>query len=212
MARLNEMDTKTLAAEIVRRAAGVERLVVAIAGAPGSGKSTLAETLREGIAEHGASVAVVPMDGFHFDNRVLEARGLLPRKGAPETFDVAGFRHLLGRIVAREPDVAIPVFDRSIEIARAGAAIVPAQTRIILVEGNYLLLDEQPWAGLLPLFDLTVWLDVDVEELERRLIRRWLKHGFAGGAARQKAMSNDIPNARRVTSGSRLADFTLPNG
>jgi pantothenate kinase len=206
------MDTGSIAADIVARANGAARLVVAIAGAPGSGKSTLAEKLRDDIADAGASVAVVPMDGFHFDNRVLEERGLLSRKGAPETFDVAGFRHLLGRIVAREPDIAIPVFDRSIEIARAGAAIVPARTRIILVEGNYLLLNEEPWTGLRPLFDLTVWLDVPVEELERRLIRRWLKHGFAGGAARQKALSNDIPNAQRVTSGSSAADFTLRNG
>jgi len=206
------MDTKALAAEIVSRASGVDRLVVAIAGAPGSGKSTFAETLRETIADAGETVAVVPMDGFHFDNRVLQARDLLPRKGAPETFDVAGFGHLLGRIVARETDIAIPVFDRSIEIARAGAAIIPAETRIILVEGNYLLLDEQPWTRLAPLFDLTVWLDVEVEELERRLIRRWLKHGFAGGAARQKAMSNDIPNAQRVASGSRPADFVIANG
>lgn len=212
MARLSGMDTTALAAEIVRRANGAERLVVAIAGAPGSGKSTIAEALRADIAARGETVAVVPMDGFHFDNRVLEARGLLPRKGAPETFDVAGFHHLLGRIVAREPDVAIPVFDRSIEIARAGAAIVSAETPIILVEGNYLLLDEPPWTGLAPLFNLTVWLDVPLPELERRLIRRWLKHGFAGGAARQKALSNDIPNAERVAAGSRPADFVLRNG
>jgi pantothenate kinase len=206
------MDTGSLVAAIVARANGIERLVVAIAGAPGSGKSTLAEKLRDDIAESGETVAVVPMDGFHFDNRVLEERGLLPRKGAPETFDVAGFRHLLGRIAAREPDIAIPVFDRSIEIARAGAAIIAAETHIILVEGNYLLLDEQPWTGLQPLFDLTVWLDVPMEELERRLIRRWLKHGFAGGAARHKALSNDIPNAERVTARSRVADAVLKNG
>jgi pantothenate kinase len=206
------MDTGSLVAAIVARANGIERLVVAIAGAPGSGKSTLAEKLRDDIAESGETVAVVPMDGFHFDNRVLEERGLLPRKGAPETFDVAGFRHLLGRIAAREPDIAIPVFDRSIEIARAGAAIIAAETHIILVEGNYLLLDEQPWTGLQPLFDLTVWLDVPMEELERRLIRRWLKHGFAGGAARHKALSNDITNAERVTARSRVADAVLKNG
>jgi pantothenate kinase len=212
VARLSGMDTGSLVAAIVARANGIERLVVAIAGAPGSGKSTLAEKLRDDIAESGETVAVVPMDGFHFDNRVLEERGLLPRKGAPETFDVAGFRHLLGRIAAREPDIAIPVFDRSIEIARAGAAIIAAETHIILVEGNYLLLDEQPWTGLQPLFDLTVWLDVPMEELERRLIRRWLKHGFAGGAARHKALSNDIPNAERVTARSRVADAVLKNG
>lgn len=203
------MDETGLLAAIMARASGRDRLIVAIAGAPGSGKSTLAERLRESIEASGESVAVVPMDGFHFDDRVLVARGLLTRKGAPETFDVAGFRHLMMRLRACEADVAIPVFDRSIEIARAGAAIVPAETRIILAEGNYLLLDEAPWDSLAGAFDLTVWLDVPVAELERRLVRRWLDHGFAPDKAREKALSNDIPNARRVAAGSRKADFTL---
>ncbi len=203
------MDEAGLFATIMARASGRDRLIVAIAGAPGSGKSTLAERLREKIVASGERVAVVPMDGFHFDDRVLVARGLLTRKGAPETFDVAGFRHLMMRLRAREADVAIPVFDRSIELARAGAAIVPAETRIILAEGNYLLLDEAPWDSLAGDFDLTVWLDVPVDELERRLVRRWLDHGFAPDKARDKALSNDIPNARRVAAGSRKADFTL---
>ncbi|MBX3572388.1 MAG: nucleoside triphosphate hydrolase [Mesorhizobium sp.] len=203
------MDEAGLLAAIMERAGGRDRLIVAIAGAPGSGKSTLAERLRDRIEASGDSVAVVPMDGFHFDDRVLGARGLLTRKGAPETFDVAGFRHLLTRLRACEADVAIPVFDRSIEIARAGAAIVPAETRIILAEGNYLLLDEAPWNGLADAFDMTVWLDVPVDELERRLVRRWLDHGFAPEQARDKALSNDIPNARRVAARSRNADFTL---
>lgn len=203
------MDEAGLLAAIMARASGRDRLIVAIAGAPGSGKSTLAERLREKIAASGESVAVVPMDGFHFDDRVLVARGLLTRKGAPETFDVAGFRHLMMRLRAREADIAIPVFDRSIEIARAGAAIVLAESRIILVEGNYLLLDETPWDSLAGAFDLTLWLDVSVDELERRLVRRWLDHGLAPDKAREKALSNDIPNARRVASGSRKADFTL---
>ena len=203
------MDEAGLFATIMARASGRDRLIVAIAGAPGSGKSTLAERLRDKIEASGERVAVVPMDGFHFDDRVLVARGLLTRKGAPETFDVAGFRHLMMRLRAREADVAIPVFDRSIELARAGAAIVPAETRIILAEGNYLLLDEAPWDSLAGDFDLTVWLDVPVDELERRLVRRWLDHGFAPDKARDKALSNDIPNARRVAAGSRKADFTL---
>lgn len=203
------MDAERLADAIVARAAGLDRLVVAIAGAPGAGKSTLAESLCEQLTARGERVAVVPMDGFHFDDRVLVARGLLPRKGAPETFDVAGFAHLMRRLRNREPDIAIPVFDRTIEIARAGAAIVPADTRIILAEGNYLLLDEAPWAGLAGAFDLTVWLDVPLDELERRLVQRWLDHGLPLDAAREKALSNDIPNACRVAAGSRPADIVV---
>ncbi|TIT54219.1 MAG: nucleoside/nucleotide kinase family protein, partial [Mesorhizobium sp.] len=83
---------------------------------------------------------------FHFDDIVLERRGLRARKGAPDTFDFGGFETLLKRIRAGEPDIAIPVFDRSMELSRAAAAIVDAETKFILVEGNYLLLDEEPWS------------------------------------------------------------------
>ncbi|MCV0395114.1 MAG: nucleoside triphosphate hydrolase [Rhizobiaceae bacterium] len=199
----------TLAHAILDRAGGAPRFMVAIAGPPGAGKSTLAEAVLARMLEAGETAAIVPMDGFHFDDIVLEARGLKPRKGAPETFDVAGLLVMLRRLGAREADVAIPVFDRSIEVARAGAAIVPAGTRILLVEGNYLLLDEPPWTELAGLFDLTVMLDVPLEELESRLVRRWLGHGFDETGAMDKALSNDIPNARRVVAASRPADIVL---
>ena len=112
-------------------------------------------------------------------------------------------------LAAPDRDLDLAMNHLAIEIARAGAAIVPAETRIILAEGNYLLLDEAPWNGLADAFDMTVWLDVPVDELERRLVRRWLDHGFAPEQARDKALSNDIPNARRVAARSRNADFTL---
>ena len=203
------MEVSRLTDVVRERTEDVDRLIVAIAGPPGAGKSTLAETLRQDISAAGLSVAVVPMDGFHFDDRLLEDRGLLARKGSPETFDVAGFRHLLGRLRACEPDIAIPVFDRAIEIARAGAAIVAADTQVILVEGNYLLLDEAPWNSLAEAFDLTVRIEVPFDELERRLIQRWLGLGYAYARAREKALSNDIPNARRVVKQSRAADISF---
>ena len=134
-----------LAAQIFRRASGRSRLIVAIAGAPGSGKSTLAESLQAALVAGGQSAAVVAMDGFHFDDAVLIARGQRNRKGAPETFDVAGFRHLLTRLRAGEADVAAPVFDRTLEISRAGGAIVAGDTRIILVEGPKFVLER--WEG-----------------------------------------------------------------
>jgi pantothenate kinase len=188
------------------RAAGAERFTVAVAGPPGAGKSTFAEALRARLAEAGEAVAVVPMDGFHYDNAVLEARGLLARKGAPETFDAEGFRHLLERL--REPGraVAIPVFDRSIDIARAGARIVEATTRILIVEGNYLLLDEAPWRRMAALFDLRIFLETSMAELERRLVQRWIDHGHSAEAARQRALANDIPNAGRVMAARLGAD------
>jgi pantothenate kinase len=91
------------------------------------------------------------MDGFHYDDRVLDQLGLRHRKGAPETFDFAGFATLLRRLKSREQNIAIPLFDRSLEISRAGAQIVGSDVKFILVEGNYLLLDEEPWSGLDPL-------------------------------------------------------------
>ena len=155
-----------IAALIFKRAAGRDRILVAIAGPPGSGKSTLAEALCDALVAGGQSAAVVAMDGFHFDDRVLEARGLRARKGAPETFDAGGLAHLLRRLREREADVAVPVFDRSIEIARAGGAVIASDARIVLVEGNYLLLDEEPWSAMAPLFDMSIYLDVPAGELE----------------------------------------------
>ena len=197
----------TLAATIFRRAAGARRFIVAIAGPPGAGKSTIAEELRTLLPEH--SAIVVPMDGFHYDNAILERRGLRSRKGAPETFDFAGFDHLLKRIRAGEPDIAIPVFDRTMELARAGAEIIATGSKFVLVEGNYLLLDEEPWSNLAPLLDLAVFLDVPRPELERRLLQRWDDHGRSEEDARAWVSSNDMPNVDRVLQRRRKADITI---
>jgi pantothenate kinase len=197
----------SLAATIFKRAAKAKRFVVAIAGPPGAGKSTIAEELCALLPE--GSAIVVPMDGFHYDNIVLEQRGLRSRKGAPETFDLAGFEHLLKRIRAAEPDIAIPVFDRSMELARAGAAIVDGDVKFILAEGNYLLLDEAPWSALAPLFDLAVFLDVPRDELERRLLQRWHEQGRSEADSRAWVASNDMPNVDRVLQNRREADLVL---
>jgi pantothenate kinase len=149
------------------------------------------------------------MDGFHYDDAILKQRGLRNRKGAPETFDIAGFEHLLKRIRAVEPDIAIPVFDRTMELARAGAAIVGSEVKFILTEGNYLLLDEAPWSNLAPLFDLAIFLDVPRAELERRLLRRWHEHGRSDEDARAWVASNDMPNVDRVLDRRRQADLVI---
>lgn len=196
-----------LAATIFKRAGKAPRFIVAIAGPPGAGKSTLSAGLHgllpEGTAE------VVPMDGFHYDDVVLEQRGLRARKGAPETFDFAGFETLLKRIRAAEPDIAIPVFDRSMELSRAAAAIVATKTKFILVEGNYLLLDEEPWSRLAPLFDFSIFVDVPRTELERRLLERWHGHGRSDADSRAWIASNDMPNIDRVLARRRVADLVI---
>jgi pantothenate kinase len=195
----------TLAATIFKRAGKARRFVVAIAGPPGSGKSTLAESLREVLPDS----AVVALDGFHYDDAVLERRGQRSRKGAPETFDYAGFAVLLQRLRRGEPDIAIPVFDRTIELSRAGAEIVEEKTRFILVEGNYLLLDEAPWSGLAEAFDFTIFLDVPRAQLEDRLLTRWAEHGRPDEDARAWVSSNDMPNVDRVLSRRRDPDLVV---
>lgn len=184
------------------------RLVIAIAGAPGSGKSTLAEAVTTQLRSLGRSAVLMPMDGFHLDNRILEPSGWLPRKGAPETFDFGGFHSALTRIRAGET-VAIPVFDRNREIAISGAEVISKETDCVVVEGNYLCLDEDPWRGLADLWDLTAYLDVPVTELERRLINRWRSFGYSPDKARDKATRNDIPNARRVAEHVHRVDVVL---
>lgn len=139
-----------------------DRSIIAIAGAPGSGKSALAERLTGELNQRQAgSTAILPMDGFHFDDGVLRELGLHARKGAPETFDVAGLVHMLTRLKRnQEPRIAVPVFDRDLEIARAGARLIAQSVRGVIVDGNYLLLKQEPWSQLHPLFDLTVLVDV----------------------------------------------------
>jgi pantothenate kinase len=181
------------------------RFVTAIAGPPGAGKSTLAAAV---VAALGPGARVVPMDGFHYDDAVLEARGLRARKGAPETFDAAGFLALMRRL-REEGEVAIPVFDRSMELSRAAADVVMPADRFIVAEGNWLLLAAPPWDALAPFFDLTVRLDVPEGELVRRLTRRWARHGRTAEAARHWIETNDLPNVRRAVAGSRPADLVI---
>ncbi|WP_347138700.1 nucleoside/nucleotide kinase family protein [Paracoccus sp. SSK6] len=178
------------------------RVLVAVAGAPGSGKSTLAEALVGRLD----NAVLVPMDGFHLDDRVLDARGLRSRKGAVETFDVEGFAALVERLAVPRSEVVFPVFDRDRELAIAGAGVVSPDARVVVIEGNYLLLDAAPWNRLR--YDLKVWLDVPEAELERRLTARW--QGY-GKDARQIAahLENDLANARFVTRQSRAADVSV---
>lgn len=208
-----QVSVETLAAGLAERLQLVRgergRLMVAIAGAPGSGKSTLAAALAEVLSAGGERAVVVPMDGFHFDDVVLHQRGHRSRKGAAFTFDCAGFEVLLKRIRRCEDEIAIPVFDRQHELSRAGAAIVDAGARFVLIEGNYLLLREEPWCRLHELFDYRVFLDVPRDELQRRLRQRILAHGHSAEFAEQWLAGNDLLNVEHVLSGSVAADLRL---
>jgi pantothenate kinase len=207
-----DIDLDGLAALLRDKARG-GRVLCAIAGAPGSGKSTLADRLAD-LLNAGApgTAAVLPMDGFHYDDLHLVPAGLRPRKGAPETFDVGGLFHILRRIKARdEAFVAVPVFDRAIEIARAGARMIPAGVPVIVVEGNYLLLTRGDWPRLRPLFDVTVLADVPEPVLRDRLRRRWEGYGLTAEEIAWKLDGNDLPNGRLILAESAPADFRIAN-
>jgi pantothenate kinase len=179
-----------------------DRRIIAMAGAPGSGKSTLAETLATRLnATTPGRAALCPMDGFHYDDAVLHARGRRPWKGAPDTFDVGGLRATLARLKARdEAEVAVPVFDRTLEVSRGSAAIIAQSADTIICEGNYLLLDRAPWSSLVPFWDLTVMVAVDEDELRRRLTARWVHYGLSPDEIAHKLDGNDLPNGRMVTA------------
>lgn len=183
------------------------RRIVALAGPPGGGKSTLAETVAARLeAARPGCCAVLSMDGFHLDDAVLVPRGWRPRKGAPHTFDVGGLAAMLRRLRENtEPEIAVPVFDRAIETARAGARMIPQSVSLVLVEGNWLLLDEPPWPVLRPFFDLTAMLRVPRAEIERRLVERWQGFGLSPAEVAAKLNENDLPNADRVITGSAPA-------
>ncbi|WP_334192492.1 nucleoside/nucleotide kinase family protein [Pararhodobacter sp.] len=202
--------TGDLAAAIRSRlGSGPARRFVALAGPPGSGKSTLAEGLAKAL---GPGAAVLPMDGYHLDNAVLEARGQRSRKGAPWTFDTDGLTRDLARLRADDRAVLVPVFDRALDLARAAAREIGPPVRIVLVEGNYLLLDGPPWADLAPFWDLTIRLAVPEPVLEARLMARWLALGWSRDRARDWIRGNDLPNIRAVVAGSLQADFTVATG
>ncbi|HEV8392197.1 MAG TPA: nucleoside triphosphate hydrolase [Dongiaceae bacterium] len=198
-------------ADVVRQRGASARSLTAIAGPPGSGKSTLAEALAETLnAEAVDSAAVLPMDGYHFDDHVLVPRGLRPRKGSPETFDTAGFYHMLERLKSNaEAEIAVPVFDRDLEIARAGARLIPRSVRHLIVEGNYLLLDRPGWSRLAGLFDTTIMIAVPEAILRQRLVERWQGYRIPPDEITAKVEANDLPNGRLVVSSSVQAEFTV---
>ncbi|MDA5241688.1 nucleoside triphosphate hydrolase [Agrobacterium tumefaciens] len=214
---MNTIDdnAREIAGLALQRLEGSEgrRVMIAIAGAPGSGKSTIAECVVDALnAGKGVSAALFPMDGFHYDDAVLEEMKRRAFKGAIDTFDAHGLRHMLERLKANEDDVvAVPVFDRAIEIARAGGRLIPQSVDIIVCEGNYLLAGQSPWDRLKPIFDLTIFVDVDEDDLRARLRDRWRSFGLGEDEINRKVEENDLPNGRFITSTSTEPDIRIGN-
>ena len=194
-----------LASEIEKLAAGGKRALIAIAGAPGSGKSTFAEHLSGYL---GKKASVIPMDGFHLDNSVLEAKGLLSVKGAPQTFDCAGFARLVSDI--KEGKIQkFPTFDRALDKVIPKGGQLSKEASILLFEGNYLLCDLPGWAELADMWDAGIWLDVPIDILRTRLIRRWRDHGLSDREAIKRAEENDLENAKQVLAHALPARWVI---
>jgi len=200
-------------ADLVDRARGLatggRRAVLGIAGAPGAGKTTLAEELVKAIGTPWA--AHVPMDGFHLADAELDRLGLRDRKGAPETFDALGYAALLRRLREDEDDVIYaPGFERMLEQPIAGAVPVFRDTRLVVSEGNYLLVDDPRWTKVRPSMNEVWYVDLDGEERLRRLVERHVRFGKDPQAAVAWANGSDERNAAVIMATRDRADLIVP--
>jgi pantothenate kinase len=201
-----------LARDAIALASASARAILGIAGSPGAGKSTLVDELLVRIrAEMGDDwVAHVPMDGFHLADAQLDRIGARDRKGAPDTFDVAGYAHALERVQTETDDpVYVPGFDRTLEQPLAAALVVLPTARLVVTEGNYLLLDEPRWQRARRAMD-AVWF-VACEETTRveRLVARHIEFGKSAQAARDWVARTDQRNAELVEATAGRADRVI---
>ncbi|QIK68609.1 nucleoside/nucleotide kinase family protein [Nocardioides sp. HDW12B] len=188
------------------------RVLLGLTGAPGAGKSTLAGDLARALTERTGegAVAVVPMDGFHLADVILDALGLRDRKGAPETFDADGYAALLARLRSGGTrPVYAPGFERDLEQPLAAAVTVPASARVVVTEGNYLLLDDPRWHAVAAALDETWFVETDDAVRRERLVARHVRFGKSADAARDWVDRVDQPNADLVATTRGRADLVV---
>lgn len=185
-----------------------ERVLIGIIGKPGAGKSTLSKFLMSKLPKQ--LVTVVPMDGYHLSNKVLKDLKRADRKGAPDTFDVAGFASLVKRIRSEQTqNIYYPIFDRAIEESIAAQGVVTSDTRVVIIEGNYLLHDAGGWEDIKDLLDESWMVDVDDDKRIARLISRHIAYGKEPEAAKAWAKGTDEANAQLIERGRSRADFVV---
>lgn len=200
-----------LLARVLAYAAEPGTSVIGIAGAPGAGKSTLTEALVAAarIRLGADAVAHVPMDGFHLADVELRRLERMDRKGAPDTFDVAGYAALLRRIRARTEVVYAPGFERDIEQPVAGAIPVFPEAAVVLTEGNYLLLDDPGWLAVAAEIDEIWYCAIQDDVRVARLVARHITFGKRADEARRWVAEVDEPNARLVAGSAARADLSV---
>ena len=208
-----ESVTVALLVERVRRlAAGSSRVILGITGSPGSGKTTLAQQLVSALNSAGASTpaAYLPMDGFHLANATLDRLGIHDRKGAIETFDGWGFVSLLERVRARPHHVVYaPSFQRTIDEGVTGDIAIAPGVQIVVVEGNYLLIEREPWSRIPALLDESWFCATPATERLTRLVDRHTRHGRSAADALAWVKSVDAANAELIEATRYRADLTL---
>ena len=187
------------------------RIAIGLAGGPGTGKSTLAAELVTMLnATHPGSAQLVPMDGFHMKHAKLEAMGQVDYKGAPHTFEGADFVNFLHHLKFALTDVSGPGYSRKVEDVVENAFTVSADVRVLIVEGNYLLLTAGPWAGIKPLLDYSVFIDVPRDIVRARLLKRHGEEGlFSEERNRAHIERNDLPNYDLVCLSQDRADVVI---
>ncbi|MEV6281532.1 nucleoside/nucleotide kinase family protein [Kribbella sp. NPDC051770] len=206
MRSLDPLAARHRAAEL---AASPERAILGITGAPAAGKSTYAEQLVADLSADGLNVALVPMDGFHLAQSALESLGLADVKGAPHTFDAAGFVALLQRLKNRDGTVWAPRFDRSLEDSIAASIGVTPEIDLVVTEGNYLLLPDDPWAAGRGLIDEVWYIDLPDAVRHSRLEARHRRFGRSPEEAHARTFGSDEQNAKLIAATKPSADAVL---
>ncbi len=189
------------------------RTIIGIAGPPASGKSTLArevvKSLNRNNSSSGLFAELLPMDGYHLDNHLLKSLKLLSKKGSPETFDAYGFCEAVKSLSCTTRESFHPTFDRKMDLAIANSILIKPETPVVVIEGNYLLMETKPWSSLLKVFSSTVFVCPPMATIQDRLMQRWLSLGLNPDDAMLKITSNDLVNTKLIIDKSQPPDLYL---